>query len=246
MSAWRDVAKACGTDKWTHTYMHLYERYLGPLAPLPITLLEIGVGEGNYLRLWQTLFPKGEIHGLDYRDMKVHENERTHTHRRFQQDPALASYFGEKKFDVIVDDGSHLWCHQRDSCDILWPCLKPGGYYFVEDILLDVYPLERFHWVNDPQCVWFEANQKDVFGAYCRSDVIAVLRKTRDREPHPMWGLYHATLAHPRWPEFFHAMEAKAAQPFTARNADQTEWDWLQRASYWKPLWERFKEGVAP
>src|SRR5262249_44884425 len=37
-------------------------------------------------------------------------------------------------FDLIVDDGSHLWDHQITALRTLLPLMKPGGFYIVEDI----------------------------------------------------------------------------------------------------------------
>jgi len=37
-------------------------------------------------------------------------------------------------FDVIVEDGSHVPSHQLISFETLWPSVKPGGVYIVEDI----------------------------------------------------------------------------------------------------------------
>merc|ERR1712029_878213 len=37
-------------------------------------------------------------------------------------------------FDIIIDDGSHVPNHQLVSFETLWPSIKPGGMYIVEDI----------------------------------------------------------------------------------------------------------------
>lgn len=37
-------------------------------------------------------------------------------------------------FDLIVDDGSHIPSHQLLSLIALWPLLKPGGNFAVEDV----------------------------------------------------------------------------------------------------------------
>jgi len=35
--------------------------------------------------------------------------------------------------DVIIDDGSHLPSHMWYTLQQLWPLVKPGGYYVLED-----------------------------------------------------------------------------------------------------------------
>jgi hypothetical protein len=37
-------------------------------------------------------------------------------------------------FDIIIDDGSHHWNHQITTLQQLFPFLKPGGFFVVEDI----------------------------------------------------------------------------------------------------------------
>jgi hypothetical protein len=43
-------------------------------------------------------------------------------------------------FDFIIDDGSHVNSHQIESFRILWPFLKDGGTYIVEDVQTSYWP----------------------------------------------------------------------------------------------------------
>lgn len=53
------------TDKVTvHGYLPEYERIAAELGPAA-RVLELGVAEGESLRLWQHLFPAGVITGVD-------------------------------------------------------------------------------------------------------------------------------------------------------------------------------------
>jgi hypothetical protein len=42
-------------------------------------------------------------------------------------------------FDIIIDDGSHINSHQIETFKILFPKLKSGGYYFIEDVQTSYY-----------------------------------------------------------------------------------------------------------
>jgi hypothetical protein len=44
---------------------------------------------------------------------------------------------GDRLFDYIIDDGSHVLSDQIASFDILFGRIKPDGIYFIEDILGD-------------------------------------------------------------------------------------------------------------
>ena len=37
-------------------------------------------------------------------------------------------------FDIVVDDGGHTMDQQRTSLEHLWKIVRPGGYYFIEDL----------------------------------------------------------------------------------------------------------------
>lgn len=41
---------------------------------------------------------------------------------------------GNKPFDVVIDDGSHMNAHQIQSLDLLFDKVAPGGVYIVEDM----------------------------------------------------------------------------------------------------------------
>ena len=53
-----------------------------------------------------------------------------------QSDAAALQAFAEQNgpFDLIVEDGSHIWSHQIIGLQILLPHLRPGGQYIVEDL----------------------------------------------------------------------------------------------------------------
>jgi hypothetical protein len=38
------------------------------------------------------------------------------------------------EFDIIIDDGSHVQSHVRETFSIMFPKLKNGGLYLVEDL----------------------------------------------------------------------------------------------------------------
>ncbi len=128
-----------GTDKGKggHGYLDFYERFLAELRDRPITLLEIGVLGGRSARTWAEYFPAGRIIGVDIdRNTLQFAGDRIIIEMADQSDVRELVRLGVTygPFDVVVDDGSHLWNHQIATLQYLYPFVRPGGYFIMEDI----------------------------------------------------------------------------------------------------------------
>lgn len=137
------IALAHHTDKASshHGYTATYEPLLAHLRDEPITLLELGVGGhedpalgGASLRMWRDYFSKATIVGLDV-EAKAFTIPGVTIVQGSQADPdtiaSLAAQFGP--FDVVLDDASHLSSLTIRSWELLYPHLKAGAIYVVED-----------------------------------------------------------------------------------------------------------------
>jgi hypothetical protein len=127
-----------GADKSSkvHGYTLAYERFLAPLRNQPIVLLEIGVGTGASLRTWREYFPEAALVGLDVKDCRNVVIPGTTFYQGSQSDESLLEQLIARSgpFDVVIDDGSHFWADQIASFRKLYPHVKPGGAYVVEDL----------------------------------------------------------------------------------------------------------------
>jgi hypothetical protein len=144
MSELRQLAEQNGIGTEKEPFCPMYEKYLGHLRDQRITLLEIGIGGGEdpftqggaSLRMWKEYFRRAMIHGIDIYDKTFCEEDRIFTHLGSQDDgyflSHVANHIGE--IDVIIDDGSHFSPHVIQSFNVLFPRLKAGGVYVVEDI----------------------------------------------------------------------------------------------------------------
>lgn len=47
--------------------------------------------------------------------------------------------------DVIIDDGSHRYLDQEKTLQTLWPRLRAGGFYVIEDVLVGALPWDASH-----------------------------------------------------------------------------------------------------
>lgn len=120
------------------TYLDIYDRYLSGIRELPIKLLEIGVRDGCSHRMWREYFPKATVFGIDIDPRcKQYQSDRIRIFVGSQGDPnTIQSVLDNAKdqFDVILDDGSHVNELTLRSFDLLFPHLKSGGLYIMEDL----------------------------------------------------------------------------------------------------------------
>jgi hypothetical protein len=115
----------------------------------PVNLLEIGVGGykdsgtgGESLRMWKAYFRSGRIVGLDIEDKRHFSEHRIDIRQCDQTDAVSLTKLSEEYggFDIIVDDGSHLNEHVIQTFKVLFPLLRDGGIYAVEDVQTSYWP----------------------------------------------------------------------------------------------------------
>jgi predicted O-methyltransferase YrrM len=134
-----DLAQRHGTDKSAldHKFTPIYEELLRGWRELPVKVLEIGVLEGASLRMWRDYFAAGRIVGIDANPTRTsHAGKRIDVYIGDQADaPFLEEVASsEGPFDLVIDDGGHRAPQQKTSLRSLWPHVKPGGIYIIEDI----------------------------------------------------------------------------------------------------------------
>lgn len=133
-----DSSRTSGKGSNGHHYSEVYARYFGPLKDDPLKLLEIGIFEGNGVRLWENYFKNADLHFIDITFDKVkYFSERSHYYLADQANTKdLLRVMAESggNFDIIIDDGGHTMKQQLVSFKTLFPYLKSGGLYVIEDL----------------------------------------------------------------------------------------------------------------
>ena len=142
-----EIAIRCRTDKSTktHGYTPVYEKYLKKYKDMECDFLEIGVSRGDSIQMWREWLPNARITGIDIRNScrKNHPwDDTTQFFRGDQNDPAFLSKVISEvgPFDVVLDDGCHDMIPQITSLECLWPAVKPGGLYIIEDMNTSYVP----------------------------------------------------------------------------------------------------------
>ena len=60
-----EIGKKYPSSKNISGFIQLYEKYFTPLRDSKINILEIGVDNGDSLRIWREFFSKANICGID-------------------------------------------------------------------------------------------------------------------------------------------------------------------------------------
>ena len=175
-----EIGLKYGTDKASshHNYLNFYENFMAPLREQPIALLEIGVYKGASLATWREYFPYARIVGVDIQpSAKQFEGDRVRIELADQSNlehmAQLAVAHGP--FDLIVEDGSHLWEHQVTSLRALFPFLRNGGHYIVEDLQTNYGGLQaNYRGLASQSCMDFLKNWLDLYVADDAVDIDAV------------------------------------------------------------------------
>jgi cephalosporin hydroxylase len=137
MTPMGDILNRCGSDKnlpHCHTYAPVYES-LFPNRQAVTAVLEIGIAGGGSIRAWHEIFPNALIVGLDHGpSTECPRGERLEIHQGNQGDRnAVLNCARNREFDLVIDDASHRLGDQLMCMWWLWPSLKKGGYYVVEE-----------------------------------------------------------------------------------------------------------------
>jgi len=130
------LAELYGTDKLQHGYLPYYEKWFSCLRDGPVNLLEIGVWKGGSLRMWEGYFPHGQINGIDNRQRWMFETDQIKTFKGEQQDAEFLTKVAKETgpLDIVIDGGCHTGLSHVATWKALWPHVKRGGWYVIEDL----------------------------------------------------------------------------------------------------------------
>ena len=177
------LARKYGTDKRTndpgqniyHGYTDIYYEMFKGMRNEKLNIVEIGVQNGYSTFMFRDFFPNAMIYGIDtFGDIgcktKVEdiEGDRIKILVADQSDEAqINKFFTDVELDLILDDGSHLSKDQQNSFRILFPKLKSGGYYIIEDLSVCLNrSFREFDDIRSSTLYWLQLVQKNIPFSY--------------------------------------------------------------------------------
>mmetsp|Transcript_12717 Transcript_12717/g.29227 ORF Transcript_12717/g.29227 Transcript_12717/m.29227 type:complete len:593 (+) Transcript_12717:67-1845(+) len=140
-------------------FLDEYDSILDPLRHEATRIAEVGVWLGDGIRMWRDYFAQAKLFGFDTFDgtfgwgiygpgdpqaavfwnaVQEGREPRVELHKLNQsvtaELEALHKKFPNDFFDFIVDDGSHKMKDMAQTLAILFPLLRPGGVFAIEDL----------------------------------------------------------------------------------------------------------------
>lgn len=156
------LADHFGSDKGSkkHRYTELYHMLFQPFINRPITFMEMGLLIGGpehgksadrrtkdlpSIRMWLAYFRQAQIIGLDVSDFSWFTDDRFRFVRCDMdcRKNIAAAARDLPALDIILDDASHASHHQQSGFLELFPKLKSGGMYIIEDLIWQPPPYEK-------------------------------------------------------------------------------------------------------
>jgi hypothetical protein len=156
------LADRYGSDKGSkkHRYTELYNLLFLPYRDRQINFLEMGLQIGGpehgkgadrqtsdapSVRMWLEYFPHAMVYGLDVSDFSWFQHERFKFVRCDMDNRQNIRLQGDSlpPIDIAIDDASHASHHQQFGFLELFPKLRSGGLYVIEDLRWQPEPYER-------------------------------------------------------------------------------------------------------
>src|SRR5262249_56438524 len=121
---------------------------------LPRRIVELGVWSGGSAVLWAELLRPDKLVAVDIaredrmgednlanlrgylRDRRLETRLRFHWEVDQTDGPALRELVRSELggvIDLVIDDASHAYSHTKRAFEVLFPLVRPGGWYAIED-----------------------------------------------------------------------------------------------------------------
>lgn len=133
-----ETDKNWGLLKEGHEYGAFYDKLLNEFKD-GIDILEIGVERGGSLLAWKEYFPNANVTGIDIIDMRKDEYISDKVNFILGNFRNVIHRIQDKRFDLIIDDGSHFLDDMIFTVKNYLQLLQPNGICVLEDVQ---FPME--------------------------------------------------------------------------------------------------------
>lgn len=135
---------------YAHEYtLEFYPRHLEAIRRSAELIVEVGVWDGGSLRMWSEYFDKARLLGIDINFSRIKApvprcSLRYADQSKPEELKLAFSDIARDSVDMIIEDGMHTSRCQQICFGFLFPFVKPGGRYIIEDLQSSVsWPGEK-------------------------------------------------------------------------------------------------------
>ena len=146
-----ELANNSKTDKnTTHSYLPIYQELFINKKETAKNILEIGIGEGGSIKLWNDFFTNANVYSIDiididriWNDIKNNEKIILYTSTNAYNEEFFNMNFLDKniKCDIILDDGPH-------TLDSMIQFIKLYSQILCDDGILIIEDVQSWDWID--------------------------------------------------------------------------------------------------
>jgi predicted O-methyltransferase YrrM len=133
-----------GSDKShdDHGYTDFYQMIFDPIRHHALNITEVGVSAGQSIQAFYQYFTNSHLYAFDMETpdslARIVQQRADRVHYQqvnlLQTDDLRSVGLYKESMDVLIEDAMHAPWQQQQFLVKLFPLVKPGGYYIIEDI----------------------------------------------------------------------------------------------------------------
>lgn len=127
-----------------HAYTSIYNLLFSNIRYKDIKLGELGILDNNSMLSWREFFPNAKLYGFEWFDERLNKaiNDNidcTYIKMNVKDINSISDGLSVagSKFDILIDDSTHLFEDQIKFVNEAYKHLNPGGILIIEDIFIN-------------------------------------------------------------------------------------------------------------
>ena len=127
-----------------HAYTSIYNLLFSNIRYKDITFGELGILDNNSMLSWREFFPNAKLYGFEWFDSRLDKAIKdgincTYIKMDVTNKKSISKGLSSvnSKFDVLIDDSTHVFDDQIRFINEAYKYLNPGGFLIIEDIFIN-------------------------------------------------------------------------------------------------------------